>query len=399
MTSSIWSVLWQTRLSGYLRDLATQPVANLWHPLSVASHDGLRTIWGPHHWVHHLANLLLHLLAGGLLARWFTSFSLSRSLAFLLALIWVVHPLAIEPTAWISGRKEILLAVFSFLALALNQNPKHLFGVSIAVFAAFLCKPTAIVLPVLLMADSWVKSEQNVTALKSILKRQGWLLLGSLLLVLLTIHFQSLGTQNQEDARGWIQKLAQAGWALRLHFQHFVWPRGLHVGYLTPSPSSPAYALLLPLLLLLSTGLLFFQKAPAALRVGLFIALLFLLPTLGLIRAGNDLVTDRYAYVAMAGLLLALVGCIPAKKEPWVASITLLVAALLVTLSVKAANLLAQHRGHLHEDSSSRKKSFLRRSPARSSCGGKRRFPKSQKSFLAFSRAQFPAASRAQYFG
>ena len=65
----------------------------------------------------HLTNILLHLLACGLLFRFLTKMNRKKEVAFLFSTVFTVHPVLTPAVAWIPGRNDSLLAVFVLLAV------------------------------------------------------------------------------------------------------------------------------------------------------------------------------------------------------------------------------------------------------------------------------------------
>jgi tetratricopeptide (TPR) repeat protein len=72
-------------------------------------------LWGARPFGYHLDNLLLH-LAGSLLL-WRILLMLRIPGAYLVALIFAVHPIQVESVAWATERKNVLSGVFYFLSL------------------------------------------------------------------------------------------------------------------------------------------------------------------------------------------------------------------------------------------------------------------------------------------
>ena len=106
-----------------------EPYFRSYSPLTLLTHAIDLRVWGQDGGMHHLLNLLLHSLNVALVYRiargMFSSGSLrvapesSVFAAFSAALLFAVHPLQVEPVAWISGRKDVLMTFFllvSFLA-------------------------------------------------------------------------------------------------------------------------------------------------------------------------------------------------------------------------------------------------------------------------------------------
>ena len=84
---------------------------------------------GIHPQIFHTTNLILHLLTTWLV--WFVGrrFGLASWSASIAAACFGLHPLAVEPVAWVSGRKDLLYTFFILLTLvsfsSLRKDSKH----------------------------------------------------------------------------------------------------------------------------------------------------------------------------------------------------------------------------------------------------------------------------------
>lgn len=103
----------------------------------------------------HIVNLLIFLL-NVLLAYFLAHEILKRlgceNLAWLVSLLYGVHPVLVESTAWISGRFDLLATTFIFLSLIVffgRKKPTWLTDLAIAIlfFAGLLSKELAIIVP------------------------------------------------------------------------------------------------------------------------------------------------------------------------------------------------------------------------------------------------------------
>ncbi|MEJ2745724.1 MAG: hypothetical protein P8123_08595, partial [bacterium] len=109
---------------------------------------------------YHVTNLILH-LCNCLLVFWFISLLCrDRPTAFITALLFGVHPLRAESVAWITERKDLLYAFFFLWALICYCDRRArgsrigYAGVVLFFLLSLLSKPTALVLPlVLLLCD------------------------------------------------------------------------------------------------------------------------------------------------------------------------------------------------------------------------------------------------------
>lgn len=130
----------------------------------------------------HLSNILLHVLAICLFFYLLLLFDIHRNKSFLLSLIFAVHPLAVHTVAWIPGRNDSLLAIFTlatfilFIKYLKTKNIGYCLGSIFFLFLGLLTKETAIIIP--LMLCIYVLIFENF---KEVLKRYRlylWLIFG-----------------------------------------------------------------------------------------------------------------------------------------------------------------------------------------------------------------------------
>lgn len=102
---------------------------------------------------YHLTNVLLAALAAGLLFLLLRRLGYGDRIALLGGLVYAVHPALTEAVAWIPGRNDSLLVVFTIAAWLLllrasdGASWASRLGHLAAWLAALLCKETALVLP------------------------------------------------------------------------------------------------------------------------------------------------------------------------------------------------------------------------------------------------------------
>ncbi|MCU0663301.1 MAG: hypothetical protein MUC50_13365 [Myxococcota bacterium] len=76
-------------------------------------------VWGGAPWGYHVTNIFLHLLCVITLFNLFFLMTGRSDHAFLMALIFAVHPVGVEAIAWINGRSEPIALIFGANALCL----------------------------------------------------------------------------------------------------------------------------------------------------------------------------------------------------------------------------------------------------------------------------------------
>lgn len=117
---------------------------------------------------YHVVNVLFHMVSVLLLYKLFTKLQIKNLHAFLLCLIFAVHPVLSEAVAWIPGRNDTLLAIFtlSFLIASINYSEtaktKWLVIAALFLILSFFTKETAVfdapiafILLVVVLKISW----------------------------------------------------------------------------------------------------------------------------------------------------------------------------------------------------------------------------------------------------
>jgi tetratricopeptide (TPR) repeat protein len=106
----------------------------------------------------HFANIFYHVIAACIVFNFFRKFSIEKQPAFCLALLFTIHPALVQAVAWVPGRNDILLAIFSLLACIslinfIRFGKRNFFITHILFFfVAILTKETAVLLPLLFLA-------------------------------------------------------------------------------------------------------------------------------------------------------------------------------------------------------------------------------------------------------
>ena len=123
-------------------------------PLPMLSYVLNHALHGTAPFGYHLVNVLLHALNVLLAARVLERAGLPRAWARVGALVFAVHPLVVEPVAWVTGRKDLLATAFALGALdfwlrAPVRRRDDLVGLGLFAAAA-LSKPSVWALPLLL---------------------------------------------------------------------------------------------------------------------------------------------------------------------------------------------------------------------------------------------------------
>jgi tetratricopeptide (TPR) repeat protein len=289
------------------------------------------------------ANVLLH-IASTLLLFFFlrrTTNMLWRS-AFVAAL-FAVHPLRVESVAWVAERKDVLCALFFFLAIwfyarwAESRNRGHYIA-SVAMFAIGLtAKGMLITLPfVLLLIDYWPLHRFELK--RSIIEKIPFfvVLIPGLATTFLTQ--KKINAIASSEHVSLAASVANAVLSYIAYIGKMLWPTSLAIPYPLRLVIAPSKVFLGAALLLAITAVVWAaRKRHRYLLAGWLWYLGMMVPVIGFIQLGSASMADRYTYLPQIGLTFALVWLLADKipQSRFVAPIA--IAALMVVAFVQTS--------------------------------------------------------------
>ena len=283
------------------------------HPLTTLSHMLDCQLYGLKPAGHHLTSIVLHAATAVLL--FLVLYSMTSDLwpSAIVAALFAIHPLRAESVAWVSERKDVLSGLFFVLTLAAYTRyarrsfswPRYLLVVG--VFAlGLMSKPTLVTLPfLLLLLDYWPLGRFPL-AMRLILEK--------LPLVAMTAVWCAVTLSSQRVA---IEALAHLSLGSRLanavvsyaaYLGKLFYPAGLIPFYPHPLDNLPGTTVAASALLLVAISAVSFacRKRHPYLLVGWLWYLGLLVPVVGIVQAGEQAMADRYTYLPLIGILIAL---------------------------------------------------------------------------------------------
>lgn len=299
-----------------------------WHPLTWISHM-LDVQWfGLDAGRHHAVNILLHAL--NTLFLFLALFKMTKVAwkSALVAALFAVHPVHVEPVAWVTGRKDLLSAFFMMLTLWAYACyvEKQRIGTYLLALALFgmglLSKSMLVTLPVvLILLDYWPLgrfssdhlSGERRDSVKFLLRSKALLekipfFLFSIIdsIVLLEIHSNPL-RRKMIVGRSLGERLLDAANGYAHYVEKLFWPQALSAAYQQNVPTASWVTISsIVLLLCISFITLMYRKRRPYLIVGWLWFLGMLLPVIGLLRSGPHVLADRYSYVTYIGLFMMI---------------------------------------------------------------------------------------------
>ena len=144
-------------LSGVVRAL-TSPVGGAYLPTRLILHMAEHRLWGLRPMGYRAVNIALNALVCVMLYGT-AAHVVPRSVAAVAALLYALHPTHVEAVGWVAGRKDVLSAGLMFAATwlfmardrARDLPPLVMAFITTLALAAVFAKPTAVVLPGLLL--------------------------------------------------------------------------------------------------------------------------------------------------------------------------------------------------------------------------------------------------------
>ncbi len=264
--------------------------------------------------VVHATNLVMWIGVVLLFARALERLGLSRASATVAALVFAVHPTAMEVVGWGTGRKDLVALLFSMGALHFHLDAKTPFDraawIGRALFAgAMLGKTASAPLPVVLFAiDVWcARRSARDALLQQLPAALVALALGGLVLSIWRSHdmIRGMGSDQTEV------ELAVVPATITHYLAVAVFPDALTPMYAferdDPSPTWQVW--LGPLLFVVAIGLAWRVRAKspthALLGAGLVVALLYLAPVSNVVPLYFQW-ADRYLVWMSIGLVMTL---------------------------------------------------------------------------------------------
>jgi tetratricopeptide (TPR) repeat protein len=250
----------------------------------------------------------------------------------LVAALFALHPLHVESVAWVSERKDVLSGLFWILTMGAYTCyvKRPTIGRYLVVLLSFvlglLSKPMAVTLPfVLLLLDYWPlgrfavantafdrwvlrsASSGQSEVLRLIIEKVPLLILVVPVCVIAFLAQGSAGALQSLDKLPVLERIANAA----VSYLEYIWKmfRPVDLAVLYPhSGMPPAWKIVTAIIVIASISGIAVRKARELpfLLVGWLWYLGTLVPVIGIIQVGSQSMADRYTYLPLVGLFIAV---------------------------------------------------------------------------------------------
>lgn len=284
-----------------------------WQPLTWISHMVDITLFGLNPGPHHLENVLLHAINTALVFVLIQRFTGNVPASVLAALFFGWHPLRVESVVWGAERKDLLSALFWLLTFLSYEryvrlgSKKHLHLAMGAMLLGILSKPMVVTLPlVLLLVDYWPLRRKE-SWLQLIVEKIPFFAMAAFSAGLTYISQQYYEANVMASGLDLSTRLSNAVLAYTRYLTKIVFPRGLIVLY-PYQVDLPVASVIVSLIV--TGGVTFYcwrqRERRPYIWMGWLWFVITLIPTLGIVQSGSQSMADRFTYIPMIGLAMAV---------------------------------------------------------------------------------------------
>ncbi len=250
----------------------------------------------------HLSNVFLH-ATNALLAFWVATRFLPKTLAWLTALLWACHPMVVEPVAWVSSRKDLLMTTFALAGLAFLCQKKHLHYLAFGV-ASIFSKYVGLVLGIWGLLPSFSKGHKKIRWVGLALLVLG----GGIVGFAIWANLKNNLVITANEASDWWKNWPAAFQVFPHYLSKALWPVSLSARYVQqPSLGWGSFDVWFGICIVVGWGTALWKaNLPKGARIGLLILGTALFPYLPIVPT-NIWMADRYFYLPLFGLIVVLV--------------------------------------------------------------------------------------------
>ena len=261
----------------------------------------------------HLVNVALHAANAVILFLVLRAMTASVWRSAFVAAVFAVHPLHVESVAWITERKDVLSGLFGLLVVGVyawyTRGPSVVRYCLVAITLALglMAKPMLVTWPLLfLLLDYWPL--QRPLRMHLMLEKVPLLPLVAASAVVAFLGHRASGAVVSLETVPLSERIARAAVLYVAYLGKTFWPVNLAAVYPREPMASywPAWGAGVLLALLTAGALWGARRGQRWLAVGWFWYLGTLLPTIGLVQVGLQVMADRFLYLPQIGICVAL---------------------------------------------------------------------------------------------
>jgi protein O-mannosyl-transferase len=298
-----------------MKKITTNYFFNNYHPLVLISYAWEYFFFKLNPMPYHIVNILLHLINCFLVFFFFRQLKRGNITAFIVTILFAIHPLHVESIAWISSRKDLLYSLFylgsliSYLTyLEKKYSLKYYYFTIFLFLLSLLSKSMAVTLPLILfLIDYYHHRKINFFTIRE--KLPFFFLAFVVGIITLFSQQKSISHEITYTYYSFLKFFFVGAHGLLFYIYKTFVPVNLSAFY--PYPEGlPFVFLISPFVILLFVAcFLYFRKY---INNNIFFGMAFyvvtLLPVLQFLPVGEAIAADRYTYIPLLGIFYIIGG-------------------------------------------------------------------------------------------
>ena len=264
---------------------------------------------------YHLTNILLHILVGILFFHLSNLLGKNRRVSLCAALLYLASPLWVESVTYISGRADILMAIFILLSFIFFIKKRVILCILCYIFALF-SKEASLAYPLILFGylSIWRKFDRKYITLAITLCA---ITLTYGIIMLLAVWRV---TMLSSDSFPLSTRLTFLPIAIGKYLSLIFFPANLHMSYTVKLPHSilePQVLFSLSLVLLLVTTFFYYLKKDKFIAFFILWFFVFFIPQSGIFPI-NAFFADHFIYLGAFGIFAVFICLLDKLKRGWI---------------------------------------------------------------------------------
>jgi len=305
---------------------------NYWHPLTWLSHMIDCELFGMNSGMHHMTNVIIHIINSILLFLTLAYFTGSRGKSAIVGIFFAIHPINVDSVAWVAARKNVLSTMFWMLSMlaygyyAKKPDIKKYVLLMLLFTLGLLTKPMLVTLPcALLLLDYWplrrfekgvfhISHEEQTTfsatsTYRLILEKVPLFVLSGAIIFISNTTLQNLSQMVPTAIVPMPLRIKNALVSYINYLYKTFWPFDLSIFYPFPNyiPFWQALIAGTAIIFISVIAIYFCRKLPFFIT-GWCWFLGTLVPGIGIVQNGRwPALADRWAYIPLIGVFVAVV--------------------------------------------------------------------------------------------
>ena len=279
-----------------------------YHPITLMIYNFLYNACQFNPEPYHTFNLIFHLVNVGLVFYLITKLTEKKyTVAFIVALLFGIHPLHVESVAWVSETKDVIYTFFFILSLLAyikydNQKTNFKFyAIALILFIlSCLSKGMAVSLPVILVLIDYLKKKQFT---KEIIVEKIPFFLVSIIIGIVAIKAQVAadGMYNL-SSYSVFEKILFPFYAVFFYIYKMIIPANLAILYPYPAHLTFEYFIAPLIIIGIAIGVYVTKKSTRKVVFGTLFFAACITPIIQILPVGASIASDRYFYLSSIGL-------------------------------------------------------------------------------------------------